>query len=202
MLAIAIVAGLSTQLAVGSGQALRHSVPQSAALRRHVHIAGTIRPLILALFLVALATMLLDRRTCWRVAVCRSGERVDLNPPLRAGARRPDPRRGRRYERALVPDRGQRRESDVATGASPNQRRAQRVPRPLTRVESGRPIRSARVYRRRRITAALALLVLVGGIGAVCSTPAPHRAAAGRSQARPRRARTPGCRYHLRVPPP
>jgi uncharacterized membrane protein len=85
VLAIAIVAGLSTQLAVGSGQALRHSVPQSAALRRHVHIAGTIRPLILALFLVALATMLLDRRTrgAWPFAGRANGR--DLSTPLRAG---------------------------------------------------------------------------------------------------------------------
>jgi len=63
VLAIGIVAGLSTQFAIDSGQALRHSVPQSAALRRHVHIASQIRPLILLLFLVALATMLIDRRS-------------------------------------------------------------------------------------------------------------------------------------------
>ena len=51
MLAIGIIAGLSTQFAIESGQALRHSVPQSAALHRHVHIASQIRPLILLLFL-------------------------------------------------------------------------------------------------------------------------------------------------------
>lgn len=62
VLAFAIVAGLSTQLAVDSGQALRRHVPHSAALDRHVHIAGSIRPLILLLFLVALAVMLVDRR--------------------------------------------------------------------------------------------------------------------------------------------
>jgi uncharacterized membrane protein len=63
VLAIGVVAGLSTQLAIGSGQALRHSVPQSAALRHHAHTAETIRPLILLLFLVALGVMLLDRRS-------------------------------------------------------------------------------------------------------------------------------------------
>jgi len=62
VLGVGMVAGVSTQFAVASGQALRHSVPQSAALRRHVHIAGTIRPLILLLFLVALGVMLVDRR--------------------------------------------------------------------------------------------------------------------------------------------
>jgi hypothetical protein len=62
VLAIAVVAGLSTQLAIGSGQALRHSVPESAALRQHAHTAETIRPLILLLFLAALAVMLFDRR--------------------------------------------------------------------------------------------------------------------------------------------
>jgi len=70
VLAVAVVAGLSTQLAIGSGKALRHSVPQSAALRQHTHTAESIRPLILLLFLVALAVMLLDRRarTAWPFA--------------------------------------------------------------------------------------------------------------------------------------
>jgi len=63
VLAIAIVAGISVQLAIGSGKALKHSVPRSAALTRHTHIAESLRPLILLLFLVALAVMLLDRRT-------------------------------------------------------------------------------------------------------------------------------------------
>ena len=62
ILAFGIVAGLSTQLAIQTGKALRHHVPQSAALRRHVHIAESIRPLVLLLFLVALAVMLIDRR--------------------------------------------------------------------------------------------------------------------------------------------
>ncbi len=62
ILGLAIVAGLSTQLAVGSGQALRDHVPRSSALDRHVSIADSIRPLALLLFLVALAVMLLDRR--------------------------------------------------------------------------------------------------------------------------------------------
>jgi uncharacterized membrane protein len=83
VLAVAIVAGVGTQLAVESGHALRHSVPRSAALTRHVHIASTIRPLILLLFLVALVTMLLDRRSrgAWPFAKHARGRELPL--PLR-----------------------------------------------------------------------------------------------------------------------
>ena len=63
ILAIGVVAGLSTQLAIESGKALKHSVAQSAALRQHTHTAESIRPLILLLFIVALVVMLLDRRS-------------------------------------------------------------------------------------------------------------------------------------------
>lgn len=74
VLGVAIVAGISVQLAIGSGQALRHSVRRSAALTRHVHIASSLRPLILALFLIALALMLIDRRTpgAWPFSSARS----------------------------------------------------------------------------------------------------------------------------------
>jgi uncharacterized membrane protein len=63
VLGVGVVAGISTQFAIMSGQALRRRGPQSAELRRHAHIAESIRPLILFLFLVALVVMLLDRRT-------------------------------------------------------------------------------------------------------------------------------------------
>jgi hypothetical protein len=63
ILGLSIVAGLSTQLAIGSGKALVDSVPKSSALDRHVAIAESIRPLALLLFLVALGVMLIDRRT-------------------------------------------------------------------------------------------------------------------------------------------
>jgi uncharacterized membrane protein len=62
VLGLGIVAGLSTQLAIGSGKALEDSVRKSAALDRHVEIAESIRPLALLLFLAALAVMLIDRR--------------------------------------------------------------------------------------------------------------------------------------------
>lgn len=85
VLAIAVVAGLSTQLAVGSGQALRHSVPQSAELRRHTHIAESIRPLILLLFLVAAGIMLLDRRARGSWPFARTRGQTPTSTSIRAG---------------------------------------------------------------------------------------------------------------------
>lgn len=60
---LTVVAGISTQLAVGSGQALRDSVPNSAALREHIRIAESVRPLVLVLFLAIVAQLWLDRRS-------------------------------------------------------------------------------------------------------------------------------------------
>ena len=71
--AAAIVAGLSVQLAIGSGEALRHSVRESASLRRHVHIASSLRPLILLLFLIAVAIMLIDRPSLGAWPFARAG---------------------------------------------------------------------------------------------------------------------------------
>jgi hypothetical protein len=87
VLAIAIVAGISVQLAIGSGQALRHSVPRSAALSRHTHIAESLRPLILALFLVALAVMLLDRRARGAWPFRGGGSAPRSTPPMGTLAR-------------------------------------------------------------------------------------------------------------------
>ena len=86
VLAVAVVAGLSTQLASDSGEALRHSVAQSAALRRHVHIASSIRPLILLLVLVALAVMLLDRRAQGAWPFSRMGAQSSFGLLTRAAA--------------------------------------------------------------------------------------------------------------------
>ena len=85
VLGLAVVAGLSTQLAISSGQALQESVQKSSALDRHVAIAESIRPLALLLFLVALGVMLIDRRKrgAWPF---RSGARQDALPAVaRAG---------------------------------------------------------------------------------------------------------------------
>jgi hypothetical protein len=85
VLAIAVVAGLSTQLAIGSGEALRHSVPQSAELRSHTHIAESIRPLILLLFLVAAGIMLLDRRARGSWPFARAGRPTATSTSIRVG---------------------------------------------------------------------------------------------------------------------
>ena len=115
VLAVGVVAGISTQFAIESGQALRHRVPQSAELTRHAHIAESIRPLILLLFLVALAVMLLDRRT--RGAWPFSGGTATTARFDRPGLPdRRDRRGGGRHERASFPDRRQRRQGDLAAG--------------------------------------------------------------------------------------
>ena len=84
VLGLAVVAGSSTQLAIGSGKALQDSVQKSSALDRHIAIAESIRPLALLLFLVALGVMLVDRRTrgAWPF---RSGARPDA-PTAARGA--------------------------------------------------------------------------------------------------------------------
>ena len=63
VLGLAVVAGISTQLAISSGEALEDHVDSSAALRHHVAIAESVRPLALLLFVAALAVMLVDRRS-------------------------------------------------------------------------------------------------------------------------------------------
>jgi len=81
VLGLGVVAGASTQLAIESGQALQDSVQKSSALDQHIAIAESIRPLALILFLVALAVMLVDRRTrgAWPF---RSDERPDGLPAI------------------------------------------------------------------------------------------------------------------------
>jgi hypothetical protein len=85
VLTLAVVAGISTQLAIGSGEELRDSVAKSAALRRHVNIASSIRPLILLLFLVALAIMLVDCRARGAWPFSRVGARSSFGSWTRAG---------------------------------------------------------------------------------------------------------------------
>jgi uncharacterized membrane protein len=85
VLGLAVVAGLSTQLAIGSGKALEHSVQKSNALDQHIAIAESIRPLALLLLLVALGVMLVDRRTrgAWPF---RSNPRPGATPLILRGA--------------------------------------------------------------------------------------------------------------------
>jgi uncharacterized membrane protein len=82
---IGVVAGGSTQLAIESGKALRRSVPRSAELQRHVHIAESIRPLILLLFLIALGIMLFDRRARGAWPFTGAGSQSSMKALPRAG---------------------------------------------------------------------------------------------------------------------
>ena len=59
---IVFVAGISTQLAVSSGQSLREYVQRSPLVRAHTHIGENIRPWVLLMFLALVAVMLIARR--------------------------------------------------------------------------------------------------------------------------------------------
>jgi uncharacterized membrane protein len=61
-LVLAGMAFLGTLLAAGSGETLVDSVQSSAALREHVDLAGTMRPLALLLLVAVGAVVFLDRR--------------------------------------------------------------------------------------------------------------------------------------------
>jgi hypothetical protein len=61
-LAVAGLALVGVQLALGSGEALEPHVPKSAILERHTQLADALRPLMLVFFLLLLAFVLLDRR--------------------------------------------------------------------------------------------------------------------------------------------
>jgi uncharacterized membrane protein len=59
---ILVVAGISTQLAIGSGQALEDSSERDALVRAHTSIAEEIRPWLLVFFVVLVAFLVLARR--------------------------------------------------------------------------------------------------------------------------------------------
>jgi hypothetical protein len=58
---ILVVAGVATQLAISSGQALEEYVHESSLVRDHTRIGENIRPWLLLMFLALLGVMLLDR---------------------------------------------------------------------------------------------------------------------------------------------
>jgi uncharacterized membrane protein len=60
--AILVVAGIFTQLAIGSGQALEDSSERDALVRAHTKIAEDIRPWLLLFFVALVAFLWLDRR--------------------------------------------------------------------------------------------------------------------------------------------
>jgi uncharacterized membrane protein len=60
--ALAGIALVGVQLALGSGEALEDHVERSAVLHRHTEMAESLRPLAVLLFVTLLGLMLLDRR--------------------------------------------------------------------------------------------------------------------------------------------
>jgi uncharacterized membrane protein len=58
---IVVVAGVATQLAISSGQALEDYVKESALIRDHTRIGEDIRPWLLLMFLALLSVMLTER---------------------------------------------------------------------------------------------------------------------------------------------
>ena len=72
-----VVAGIFTQLAIGSGQALQHSLEETALMKAHVRIAEDIRPWLLLFFVALVAFLLLERRR-------RSAGPVSMRDPLLA----------------------------------------------------------------------------------------------------------------------
>jgi len=69
VVALVLVAGLSTQLAISSGKSLRRYVPETALVRAHTHLGENIRPWVLLMFLSLVGVMLLARRGGRRAAV-------------------------------------------------------------------------------------------------------------------------------------
>lgn len=58
---ILVVAGIATQLAVDSGQALQEYVHETSLVRDHVRMGENVRPWLLLLFLALVGVMLIDR---------------------------------------------------------------------------------------------------------------------------------------------
>ena len=72
-----VVAGITTQLAIDSGQDLEEYVRESSLVRDHVRIGENIRPWLLLMFLALVGVMLVDR------ALKRRAERPGGRDPLR-----------------------------------------------------------------------------------------------------------------------
>jgi hypothetical protein len=85
VLGVVFVAGIWCQLAISSGQSLRHYVPETQLVRAHVHMGGSIRPWVLLMFLALLGVMLVARR-----AAADPGGRRDDQPSDERGGRGDD----------------------------------------------------------------------------------------------------------------
>jgi hypothetical protein len=62
VVALAGVALVGVQLAIGSGETLEDHVARSQALHEHTELATSLRPLALLLFVAVVALMLVDRQ--------------------------------------------------------------------------------------------------------------------------------------------
>jgi hypothetical protein len=71
-----VVAGIATQLAISSGQDLKHYVRESDLVRQHTRIGENIRPWLLLMFLALVGVLLIDR------ALRRRAEQPDRRDPL------------------------------------------------------------------------------------------------------------------------
>jgi len=69
---IVVAAGIATQLAITSGQDLKHYVRESDLVRAHTRIGENIRPWLLLMFLALLGVMLIDRAVRRRTDAPRS----------------------------------------------------------------------------------------------------------------------------------
>ena len=76
---ILIVAGIFTQLAIGSGQALKGELNRTALLRAHTQIAENIRPFLLVFFIALVAFLYLERR------MRTTGTSVTMRNPMLIG---------------------------------------------------------------------------------------------------------------------
>jgi hypothetical protein len=74
---VVLVAGISTQLAVDSGQSLEHYVRESQLVRDHTHMGDNIRPWVLLMFLALLGVMIVA------LVARRRGDTPEGSDPLK-----------------------------------------------------------------------------------------------------------------------
>src|SRR5215213_6850468 len=56
------IAAIGVQLATWSGEGLEDRIDRTAAVNRHIDLAGTARPLVFAFFVIVVAYVVLERR--------------------------------------------------------------------------------------------------------------------------------------------
>ena len=71
-----VVAGISTQVAISTGESLKEYVRESQLVRDHTRIGENVRPWLLLLFLALVGVMLVDR------AIRRRADRPEGRDPL------------------------------------------------------------------------------------------------------------------------